>query len=152
MSFTYYYNECHECGHLRRYCEEKDKKEMCPYCGSKMLDSGKVMTEQERLEQEEGWRAGREKELYEQYIKGNEEREAKYQARQKKQEDELRQMIASVQEGYRKKAEREAQLVHCPRCGSVNVGKANPMYINGIRMCHADFRCHDCGFKWKRAR
>ena len=149
MSFTYYYNECHECGHLRRYCEEKDKKEICPYCGSKMLDSGKVMTEQERLEQEEGWRAGREKELYEQYIKGNEEREAKYQARQKKQEDELRQMIASVQEGYRKKAEREAQLVHCPRCGSVNVRQDDYMLPTGSSfMSFSDYCCNHCGYKW----
>lgn len=147
--YTYYYNECHECGSLRRYTDEESKKEICPYCGGKLVDSGKVLTEQERRAQEKEWRKNHEQELYEQYVKGNAEREEKYAARVEKQKREYQQMIAKIQESYRREAIEKANRLHCPRCGSVNIGKAHYMLPTGSSyMCIYKHCCNNCGYKW----
>ena len=142
MGFTYYYSECHKCGQLTRYTDPNEMGRICRYCGGNLVDSGKVLTEEERIAEEKTWRKAREEEIYNEYIKGNEEREKEYAYRLEVQQRELARMISQVQQQY-------ANRPHCPRCGSVNLRDETSPISTGESYIFIDtIVCNNCGYHW----
>ena len=130
------FTECHNCGALRLYRKEKDKEEICGYCGVKTFDI------EVDIKGEDQWREAREKEIYEQYIAGDPQKEKLCEERKKEEAEELQRIIAEMKESYRKsREERFGHLAHCPRCGSGKVKK--------VDATQPGYTCSDCGNAWQ---
>ena len=135
------FTECHNCGALRLYWEEKDKEEICSYCGAKTFDI-EANIKEEGLNGQNQWRKTRENEIYEQYIVGDPQKEKLCEGRRKKEAEEIRKMIAKMEESSRKSREESlGHLAHCPRCGSRKVKKMDAT--------QPSYTCSDCGCAWQ---
>ena len=127
------FTECHNCGALRPYWSQKDKEEICGYCGAKTID---VETEiKGGLNGEDRWRKAREKEIYEQYIAGDPEKEKAHKAFQKEREERINRVFRESRE------KRFGHLAYCPRCGSGKVKK--------VDATQPGYTCSDCGNAWQ---
>ena len=136
--------ECHQCAYVAGELDAGYFSGICPFCGEEMKKGPRIDNCMEFV---------REKEVYEQYLKGDAAKEKLYEERIARREKEFEERIKQHEEGQ---AERKACVPKCPTCGSKNVQKITNSSRFGSTLVWGiasdkigkTMECKNCGYKW----
>lgn len=136
--------ECHNCAYVAGDLDSAYFSGVCPFCGTEMVKGPRVNNCAECF---------REKEVYEQFLKGDPAKEKLYHERVAQR---LKEIEATIEKNAAERAERKACVPKCPTCGSTNVQRISTASRLGSTMLFGlasskigkTMECKNCGYKW----